>query len=166
MLIGLVAGVVGTLAMDLLWYRRFRHADGQGTFVDWEFTDAGGFDDVGAPGQVGKHVAGILGIEIPDDRAGLTNDLVHWSTGIGWGTAAALVVPGSVSRSQRFAAGLGFGVAAFSTAYATLAPLGIYQPIWEYDAETLFEDLTAHLLFGTGVGIVLACSDPKDTRAR
>ena len=29
---------------------------------------------------------------------------------------------------------------------------GVYKPIWEYDAKTLAEDLTAHLAYGTGTG--------------
>ncbi len=31
-----------------------------------------------------------------------------------------------------------------------LAPAGIYQPMWEYDPETLGKDLSAHLVFGLG----------------
>jgi hypothetical protein len=27
--------------------------------------------------------------------------------------------------------------------------LGVYQPIWKYDLDTLGDDLSAHLVFGT-----------------
>jgi hypothetical protein len=27
--------------------------------------------------------------------------------------------------------------------------LGVYEPIWKYDLETLGKDLSAHLVFGT-----------------
>ena len=30
--------------------------------------------------------------------------------------------------------------------------MGLYQPIWEYDAKTLARDPSAHLACGTGTG--------------
>jgi hypothetical protein len=37
-----------------------------------------------------------------------------------------------------------------------LAPLGIYKPITEYDRATLWKDLSAHLVFGTALGVTLS----------
>lgn len=34
---GAVAGAVGTLAMDLLWYWRYRRDGGEDSFSDWEY---------------------------------------------------------------------------------------------------------------------------------
>lgn len=54
---GGVAGAVGTLAMDLVWYARYRREGGQSGFVDWE-SSAGldGRNDAPAPAQFGKRV--------------------------------------------------------------------------------------------------------------
>lgn len=54
---GLLGAAVGTLTMDLVWFRRHRKAGGTDGFVDWEFS-AGtkSYDDAGAPAQVGKRV--------------------------------------------------------------------------------------------------------------
>lgn len=35
---GLVAGAVGTLAMDLVWFGRYKGGGGEGGFGDWEFS--------------------------------------------------------------------------------------------------------------------------------
>ena len=34
--------------------------------------------------------------------------------------------------------------------------LSVYQPIWKYDAKTLGDDLSAHLVFGTATSAVFA----------
>lgn len=52
---GLLAAAVGTLAMDLLWYWRYRRSGGQSGFTVWEFSV--GLDDwekASAPGKAGK----------------------------------------------------------------------------------------------------------------
>jgi hypothetical protein len=54
------------------------------------------------------------------------------------------------------ATGVATGVAAWGTSYAVLGRLGIYQPISEYDRETLVKDLSAHLVFGATLGAVLS----------
>src|SRR2546430_1315711 len=38
MLGGLLAGVVGTLAMDLVWFARYKRGGGESAFVTWEFS--------------------------------------------------------------------------------------------------------------------------------
>jgi hypothetical protein len=40
--------------------------------------------------------------------------------------------------------------------YAVLPLAGVYKPIWEYDARTLGEDLSAHLVFGAATSAVFA----------
>src|SRR4029079_13517109 len=52
---GGVAGAVGTLAMDLLWYARYRREGGESGFVEWE--SSAGLDNwanAPAPAQFGN----------------------------------------------------------------------------------------------------------------
>lgn len=145
---GVVAGVAGTLAMDLLWYARYRRGGGEDGFLDWEFSaSSDGFETAGAPAQVGRRtVRALLRTELPDRSAGLTNNIVHWATGSQWGAAYG-VATGIAGRSNP-AFGLALGPVAWGTAYALLGAAGIYKPIWQYDSKTLAKDLSAHLVFG------------------
>jgi hypothetical protein len=43
----------------------------------------------------------------------------------------------------------------WSSDYITLPLAGVYEPIWKYDLPTLYEDLSAHLLFGTAADAAL-----------
>lgn len=150
---GAVAGLIGTYAMDRLWYRRYREAGGEDSFMEWEISTADSFEEASAPAQVGKMVADAIGVELPDSAAGVTTNVVHWATGAGWGALAAAlrVVPGM--RGAR--AGIAAGVAAFATSYVVLPRLGVYDEIWDYDSETIWNDLSAHLVFGATVGVTL-----------
>ena len=40
--------------------------------------------------------------------------------------------------------------------YVILPLAGVYKPIWEYDARTLGEDLSAHLVFGMTTSVTYA----------
>ena len=40
--------------------------------------------------------------------------------------------------------------------YAVLPLVGVYEPIWKYDARTLADDLSAHFVFGVVTGTTLA----------
>jgi hypothetical protein len=54
---GLVAGAAGTLAMDVVWYARFRRRGGNQRFLEWEFSS--GVDDwegAPVPAQVGRRL--------------------------------------------------------------------------------------------------------------
>ena len=147
---GLLAGAVGTLAMDLVWFRRYRKGGGTDSFVDWEFS-AGtkSYEDAGAPAQVGKRVVeGLFHTELPPESAGHMNNAVHWATGLGWG-ALYSVVAGS-TRSAHPVAGAALGPGAWAASYALLGLAKLYKPMWEYDPKTLGRDLGAHLVFGLG----------------
>lgn len=147
---GLLAGAVGTLAMDLAWFRRYRKGGGTDSFLDWEFS-AGtkSYEDAGAPAQVGKRVVeGLFHSELPPETAAHMNNAVHWATGLGWG-ALYSIVAGS-TRSAHPAAGAALGPGAWATSYALLGLAKLYKPMWEYDAKTLGRDLSAHLVFGFG----------------
>ena len=63
---GAVAGTAGTLAMDLLWYRRYKHNGGEDGFLEWEFSSGtANYEQAAAPAQVGKRlVEGYLQTEL------------------------------------------------------------------------------------------------------
>lgn len=143
-LTGAVAGVIGTLAMDLVWYARHRAQGGEQSFVDWDLATADSFDEAGAPAKVGKKVADAAHVELPDEAAGTTTNVVHWLTGIGYGIVHGLLRNGRGTLTS----GLATGTGAFANSYATLGAMGLYKPIWEYDPDTLRKDLTAHLAYG------------------
>lgn len=147
---GVLAGAAGTLAMDLVWYRRYRQGGGDDGFADWEFaTSTTSFDDASAPGQVGKKLADIVGVDLPDGQAGVTTNVMHWLTGIGYGLSHAALQDGR----GRLLGGALTGAGAFSNSYATLGAMGIYEPIWTYDRDTLQKDLSAHLAFGIATSL-------------
>lgn len=147
---GAVAGAVGTAAMDLMWYQRYRRSGGRDRFLDWEFaTSTASFEDASAPGQVGKKLADAIGIDLPADAAGRTTNVMHWLTGIGYGIGHSLLQ----HRRGAIAGGAATGAGAFVNSYATLGVLGVYEPVWAYSLATLSKDLTAHLAFGLATGL-------------
>lgn len=150
---GAVAGVAGTLAMDLLWWARYRRGGGTDSFPDWEFASGtSSFDEASAPGQVGRQAARLVGVELSDETAAFTTNVVHWLTGAGYGVAHALVNDGRTP----WLAGLATGAGAFANSYASLGVLGIYEPIWKYEPKVVASDLRAHLLFGAATGLAHA----------
>ncbi len=150
LLAGAAAGVVGTVAMDLVWYGRYRRGGGGDGVLDWEFASGTlSFDEASAPGQVGKLVADTVGVDLPDELAATTTNAVHWLTGVGYGMAHGLLA----DRSGVAVAGLATGLGAVINSYATLGTLGIYEPPWAYDAATLRDDASAHLVFGLATSV-------------
>lgn len=150
---GAVAGLVGTLAMDAVWYRRYRRDGGEDGFVAWE-TSAGteSYDEAGAPAQVGKRIAeAALHRDLPPSSARTMNNVVHLATGAGWGAAHGLAARRRDALPRT--AGLLTGAAAWGTSYALLAPAGVYKPIWAYPLSVLWKDLSAHLVFGAATGV-------------
>lgn len=145
---GVAAGAVGTVAMDLLWYARYRRGGGDEGFFDWEFSrSTKSFDDAGAPAQVGRRIAKTLfRADLPAGSAAATNNVVHWATGVQWGGIYGLALGSLETASPAF--GLALGPLAWGTSYVLLGAAKVYKPIWEYDAKTLGKDLSAHLVFG------------------
>ena len=70
---GLAAAALGTLAMDVWLYARYRRNDGKSGFRRWEFSaDLLSWDQAPAPAQVGKRLyEGLFQRELPDHRAAL-----------------------------------------------------------------------------------------------
>lgn len=157
LVLGAAAGAVGTLAMDGLWFRRAKAEGNEDRFAEWELasgSDFESFQDAPAPAQVGRRIAGTLGVDLPVERAGLAADVVHWSTGAGWGAVAGALA--GTTRLGAVPAGVTAGIGAVSTAYGALGAMGIYKPVREYDADTLWQDVSAHLVFGAATGMALA----------
>ncbi len=157
---GALAGAIATVAMDLVWYGRYRRGGGEDGPLAWEFAGSvDSFDEASAPGQVGKRLANTVGIELPDSAAGTTTNAMHWLTGAGYGIAHAVLLAGR----PPLLGGVATGVGAVANSYATLGAMGIYEPIWRYDIDTLAKDISAHLVFGVATSFAYrALSGPSD----
>jgi hypothetical protein len=149
---GAVAGAIGTLAMDLVWYARYRRDGGDSAFGDWEVTrDVESWDQAPAPGQMGrKLLASASGRDVPVERAAELSNVMHWAYGTTWTVAYAML-----GRRRPLWSGAAFGAAVWASDYVTLPLAGVYEPIWKYDLPALYKDLSAHLVFGTAADAAL-----------
>jgi hypothetical protein len=149
---GLLAGVVGTVCLDTVHYLRYRRTGGEKSPLGWEFAPIETWEAAPDPGQVAKRVIeGFTQRKLPDRLAWPVSTAAHWAYG---SSAAALygILAGS-RRRVRPLGGAPLGAAVWATGYVVLPAGGLYKPIWEYDAETLAIDLSAHLAYGAGTGI-------------
>jgi hypothetical protein len=147
---GVVAGAVGTAAMDALLFARYRRGGGKDGFAAWE-SSAGldSWDDAPAPAQVGKRlVEGLFARELAPERARLVNNATHWAFGLFGGVQYGLVA--ASLKAPRVRDGLPFGTCVWVGGYVVLPAAKLYKPIWEYDPVTLAKDLSAHLVYGLG----------------
>ena len=145
---GLLAGIAGTAAMDLLWFVRYKRSGGEDGLLDWEFS-AGlkDWEAAPAPAQVGRRVVeGLFQRELPADTAPLISNVTHWGYGAAWGAMFG-VVAGSL-RSPSLRHGLALGPLAWASGYVVLPLAKLYKPMWEYDAKTLGRDFSAHAVYG------------------
>jgi hypothetical protein len=154
--VGALSGAVGTAAMDLLLYRRYRREGGQDSAWGWESAEAvTSWDEASAPGQLGEKVERLVTRRPPPDRwARPTTNAVHWVTGAAWGLQYGLLA-GRPSKHPLLRA-LALGPVAWLSGYAVLPLAGVYKPIWDYDAWTLGQDLSAHLLYGATTSAAFA----------
>ena len=150
---GVVAGTVGTAAMDALLFARYQRDGGDSAFAAWE-SSAGldSWDQAPAPAQVGKRlVEGLFGRELAPERARLVNNVTHWAFGLFGGVQYGMVA-GSLN-APRVRYGLPFGTSVWGAGYVVLPAARLYKPIWEYDRVTLAKDLSAHLVYGLGTAV-------------
>lgn len=147
---GVVAGAVGTLAMDTYWYVRYRAGGGREPFVSWELSSlVHTWEDAPAPAHVGKRLyEALFQRELPPSRARFVNNVTHWGYGVMAGAQYGLLA-GSLAR-PRIVYGVPFGAAVWAASYVVLPAAKLYKPIWEYDITTLATDLGAHLVYGAG----------------
>jgi hypothetical protein len=152
---GLVAGAFGTAAMDALWFARYRRGGGDNSLEAWELSsDVSSWEQAPAPAQVDKRlVEGVFDLELPPSRAALVNNVTHWAYGMISGAQYGIVA-GSL-RKPRIRYGLPFGALVWASGYVILPTAKLYQPIWEYDPETLAKDLSAHLVYGLATATAL-----------
>jgi hypothetical protein len=152
---GFVAGVVGTAVFDAWLFTRYRQGGGTTDFADWETSAAlKSWDDASAPALVGKRlVEAVTGHELAPQHARLVSNVMHWGYGIGNGVQFGLIA-GRLGR-PRIRDGLLFGAVVWGSDYVILPILKVYKPIWEYDAKTLADDLSAHLVYGVATAATL-----------
>lgn len=147
--------------MDLVWYRRYRSGGGDQPFVAWETSEGTtGYEHAAAPARTAKAVADLAGIELPESSARSVNNAVHWLTGLAWGETHGLAA--CITGSANPIVGLGTAFVAWATSYAVLPSLGVYDNVTEYEADVLWKDLSAHLVFGAALGIVYRLIAPRD----
>lgn len=150
---GFVAGAIGTAAMTgyQMLVARIRESgqDDEQEPANEEPTDP--WEDAPAPAQVARRIIeGVFKREVPPERIGLLTNAAHWAYGIAWGGLAGILL-GSTSGARPLREGLAFGSGVWASSYATLVPMGIYEPPWEYPPAELAIDLSYHLVYGAGV---------------
>ena len=158
---GVNASAIGTLAMDTLLYCRYRNSGGESAFLAWE-SSAGlqSWEGAPAPALVGKQLLErVTKCQVPPRHARVLNNVVHWGLGLATGAGYGLIVG---SRKPNLWYGLPFGAAVWAGGYAVLPRLGVYEPIWKYDLETLEKDLSAHLVFGAATAAAFWLLDDSD----
>jgi hypothetical protein len=163
---GGVAGAVGTVVMDAVWYARYRRGGGDKDPLAWEFgLDVQSWEQAPAPAQLGRRLyEAFTKRPLPVSRAALVNNVMHWGYGVAWGAQFG-VLAGSLRRVPRTALptlGLPLGAIVWGSSYVTLPLAGLYKPIWEYDAAVLARDLTTHLAYGLGTAAGFALLAPGD----
>ena len=146
---GVAASALGTLAMDTLLYRRYRHGGGDAAFPAWESSEGlVSWENAPGPALVAKRfLEGVLGHDVSPRYARVLNNATHWGFGLATGAGYGLLLGSRRKPTVRY--GPPFGAAVWASGYVVLPLLGVYQPIWKYDLETLGNDLSAHLVFGT-----------------
>lgn len=131
---GAVAGAVGTAAMDLVLYRRYRREGGKDSLARWELAaDVMSWDEASAPGQLGQKLERfVVRRPPPDNWARTTTNVVHWATGMGWGLQYGVLA----SRTSRYPwiRALALGPVVWFAGCVILPLAGVYKPIWKYDA--------------------------------
>jgi Protein of unknown function (DUF1440) len=158
---GLVAGAVGTAAMDTFLFARYRRNGGDSSPGEWE-SSAGvtNWEEAPAPAHVGKRlVEGLFGIELAPNRARLVNNVMHWAYGILNGAQYGIVAESLPAPRIRY--GLPFGATVWASDYVILPAAKLYEPIWDYDAKTLANDLSAHLVYGLATAATLRVLSPR-----
>lgn len=134
--------------MDLVWFGRYRREGGKQTFPQWEFSSDVTWETAPAPAHVGKRVVeGFLQRPLPEGAAPLVYNVMHWTYGVQWGGVYGILA-GSLPK-RRMGTGLMFATVVWGSGYVVLPLAKLYKPIWQYDLQTLAQDYSAHLAYGT-----------------
>jgi hypothetical protein len=119
---GVAASAVGTLAMDALLYRRYRHDGGKASFPDWESSEGVvSWDDAPAPALVAKRLLErVLDHELAPRYARLLNNVTHWGFGLANGAGYGLLLASRPTPKVWY--GLPFGAAVCVLAHGEVDP--------------------------------------------
>jgi hypothetical protein len=131
---GLAAGAIGTAAM---------------TGAQTLYLKAQGSEGSDTPAQAARTIwHKLTGREVPEERMGLLNNVMHWAYGTGWGVVLGL------GRERldlpTLPQGLLFGTLVWAWSLVELPALGLAPPPWEYDVASIAPDLGFHLVYGLG----------------
>jgi hypothetical protein len=153
---GAVASGLGTFAMDAFLYRRYRHDGGDAPFPAWESSKGlESWEDAPAPALVARQlIERVLGHEVSPRHARGLNNATHWGYGLAAGAGYGLL--SDARGKSEVWLGPPFGATVWASGYVVLPRFGVYEEIWEYDVQTLWKDLSAHLVFGTVTAAVFA----------
>jgi hypothetical protein len=153
---GVLAGVAGTALMTA-YQEGVARARGKSAAAE-QLKEPRTWAEAPAPAQLAKRVSeGLFNKRVVKRQAPLITTTVHWSYGAALGGAYGL----AASRLHRNPAlqGVAFGTAVWGLAYASLAPLGIYEAPWRYPAKALGIDFSYHLVYGLGVAAAFDALD-------
>jgi uncharacterized membrane protein YagU involved in acid resistance len=103
---------------------------------------------------MGRKLVQATGRDVPLERAAALTNVMHWAYGTSWAVGYAVAL-----RRRPWWAGPAFGAVVWASDYVTLPLAGVYEPIWKYDAGPLWQDLSAHLVFGTAADATLRLLD-------
>ncbi len=147
--LGIGAGLAGTALMTA-WQETVAHLRRRTT--PRHMLDEDPWAHAPAPAQVGRRaVQTLTGRDVPPARIPFFTNAVHWGFGTGMGVLYAVA-----RRRAPVRAGLGgpvFGLAVWAQSYATLVPMGLYEPPWHYPARTIAKDISYHLVYGAGTAL-------------
>jgi hypothetical protein len=147
---GIAAGVVGTACMTAVQEAMARRRRGRAPVHAAEDGREDPWKNAPAPAQLAKRVIeGVMQREVPVERISLLTNAVHWGYGIALGGVYGLVE--SSVRPQPALHGPIFGLGVWAWSYATLVPVGLYEPPWHYKASSIAKDVSYHLAYGSGV---------------
>ncbi len=149
---GAVAGAVGTAAMDAVWFARYKRQGGEQGVWAWETSEGlDSWEDHSAPGQVGRRlVRSVCRRDLGDRWARVTTNVMHWAYGLAWGAQYGIVLRSAKRPAPTW--GLVLGPVVWTSDYLVLPLAKVYKPMWDYDAKTLWKDLSAHLVYGAVTG--------------
>jgi len=153
--LGVVAGAAGTALMSA-YQQGVARATGNGGAASKEPRT---WAEAPAPAQLVKKVSeGAFGRRIVKRQAPMITNVVHWTYGTALGAVYGVLQ--SRLRVHPLLHGPLFGTAVWGLGYATLTPLGIYDPPWAAPPRTLAKDWSYHAVYGLGVASVFdALSD-------
>jgi hypothetical protein len=140
---GLLAGAAGTAAM---------------TAAQTAWLKTRGEEPSTTPAEVGRRIVeGVLQRDVPEQRMGALNNVMHWLYGTSWGVLFGL------ARAGRGAAplsdGARFAGVVWGASLVQLPAMGLAPAVWEYPPQQLASDVGFHLVYGVGVATAYAVLD-------